>query len=574
MRVKLNRYEFAVKEAVLFLAKPMENYDVWLTGKDIRRDSLKQNVQEANRIRTQSAMPASSPMKTEKFRDASAPTPAQLASKQHIQTQNLYSENTANPTESAAVFLQNDITVMECVRLSLNYLKNAQLFVKTLPVPDKISRSELKDIGQLPVKDEFCQTDAPYTSNERIQPQEASTPVQVTTEILLEARTVRINKNLAIIAAIEKKKLETVHDEEEEGDLASADFNVAKFASPEKPDKCGICRNFMLQLDHQRDAYDAIVRERDCLEDFLHEERSARDRIQQSKDILDAELEELTAQLFEQANKMVVEEAILRDALEIKNKDLKEGMSELSTKIQNREEELIVLRRHINTLEKTRTMTKSGSPHASITNISKISKCVHVDGVLFQEFQDFLQKINSTQFITAAVLSTIPFVKRCTIEDIEPCLFYSYFYPGSTLKVQPLPAAMRKRVLEGVMNLQCEFVKDENMQKKVKLRCGLCNIVRDCDYKISLSTIGKQIWTDCCKFCQVRLSVCQDFYKFIGFFKSTKQQSTLLGLYRQIAMFRGAIVLAREGSHSFFDLEMVHASFIGTEWEKNVLIQN
>ncbi|KAJ3188065.1 hypothetical protein HK101_009235 [Irineochytrium annulatum] len=93
--------------------------------------------------------------------------------------------------------------------------------------------------------------------------------------------------------------------------------------------RCQNCRDLMLQLNHHVDTIQSLRDDVTTLANQLEEERSTRDRIQLSKDILDAELEELTSQLFEQANLLVVAEARKVEGLEFQCRDTREEVARL-----------------------------------------------------------------------------------------------------------------------------------------------------------------------------------------------------------------------------------------------------
>ncbi|KAI9220918.1 hypothetical protein BC828DRAFT_397846 [Blastocladiella britannica] len=79
---------------------------------------------------------------------------------------------------------------------------------------------------------------------------------------------------------------------------------------------CTACRPLGLALDRVRDDLNATAAQLTNVERTLDYERVLRSRVQIAKDLLETELEELTAQLFSEANKLVEEEARKRDAAE------------------------------------------------------------------------------------------------------------------------------------------------------------------------------------------------------------------------------------------------------------------
>ncbi|KAI8621868.1 hypothetical protein BC830DRAFT_1091946 [Chytriomyces sp. MP71] len=603
MRIKLNRYEFALKEAVLFLAKPMDAYDVWLNARvgdcagvvaamvgavaaantavygspqhnlhnpqptsiftSIPQKGLHQNSSTANSgVNTPNNGNASTPAQ-QRSRNASASPSKQkpsglanaVVSNSASSLTILSPEVSVHPPQSSKPNGASNLEIhcMECMRLSLNYLKNAQASINSLdkdepPLPppepllhdpaqilnikpldealrdlesslspvDPATAASTKKGGGTPInppsrQSSYSSTTSAYTSASvssavaksralalaRLNSPERRHSHHLTTSALLRAATLQspthpngatedpssplfddgdiTNKGVAAAAAAAAgASLQEAHIGGPSGvSPTNADGSVGKTGSK----TCTHCREYMLQLDQYRDTVETLRNDVKMLANQLEEEQNMRDRNQLAKDILDQELEELTAQLFDQANKMVIDEARLRDELECSNRDLKGELKEVLKRCEGREDELKELNRNLRALEaaKARSSVLSlhfgrsggdsvqgsqmnisaavggahGIPgslfprssaashtHYGVMGIVPTNKALHaivVDGILMSEFQDHLRQVTSTiasqtnpNPAPASLSQETLFFKRCLVEDVEPCLFAAY----------------------------------------------------------------------------------------------------------------------------------------------------
>jgi len=206
-----------------------------------------------------------------------------------------------------------------------------------------------------------------------------------------------------------------------------------------------------------------------------------------SKDILDQELEELTSQLFDQANKMVIEEATLREQIENNNHELVGELKDLSKKFESREDELRDLKRYLVALDaaKQRSHSLALSPRESMTSMASspsqqkaptsssyfhsnpasffssrvgpnnsVFPFIPVDGIFFSEFADHIKSITALSTLTStayqAALMQTQFMKRSMLEDIEPCLYYAYNNHTNSIKAYGMSSSYRKKLFDGV----------------------------------------------------------------------------------------------------------------------------
>ncbi|KAJ1566902.1 hypothetical protein HK405_007985 [Cladochytrium tenue] len=471
MRVKLNRFEFAVKEAVLFLAKPMDAYEAWLSrrsndsgslsavnGFDGHGDAAAGTARLAAAVASSLAsagQPQSAATKPAKPATNAAPPSAQARPRacsasprqQAPPSLALPPAATASPgvatvagASAPAELSTFEIQCLECMRLALNYLKSSQAFVQSLDNPVAGTSAALSpprlvtaDTAATPADDdaaspmrvnaaaaaaaarpELFPSSSATSSTEPVacpacgQPSQKSPASDSTADpaaavaTAAAARPQSRARGAALARLMSPERKATVArtnqallraasvfedtDGEGAGDIGEATPSAAGGgsggASVGGSRRCAGCRDLMLQVDRQNDAIEALRAEVTGLVDQLEAERALRDRVQLSKDILDQELEELTAQLFDQANRMVIDEARLRDELESSNRDLRGQLQLLLRKFETREDELRDLRRSLRALEAAKLRrasrplsagSRSGSLSGSLTSIHAAS---------------------------------------------------------------------------------------------------------------------------------------------------------------------------------------------------------
>ncbi|TPX33110.1 hypothetical protein SmJEL517_g03937 [Synchytrium microbalum] len=586
LRVKLNRYEFAIKEAMVFLAKPQENYDEygWLaarpkTGTEnapavapgsapIARDS----GVEPTRSRTGSATPkdtSSRPTNARPVHGAPPTSPlgpspatervpghiaghARMASSGSVTASSMLEVKEQQQPIPAGVSRAEFVQLLECMRLALMYLRNAYVTVSqsvatstntttinttststsnsaapatvsttvttittstsssnvntqstaatlTTNLQPSTSNTSLSDrfvslprlniavndengserqndddviagivASGVPMKGPRSQSASSKMSVRSIADVRASAAgLSLPSPVVASPTLAATNPNSTANTPGTSPKNGGADEGFDEGDLAAGTRDPS-YTGP-MPRACKKCRELGIQLDHASDTLDAMKQDVDELADRLEEEIALRERVQLSKDMLDQELEQLTAQLFDQANYMVAEEARAREDFEHSNKELKGELATWMKRLGSREEELHDLRRMMGALEaaKIRSSSISGgnasngplsSPKGSKENLASILSAtstrghgghvyvrltnegpipvIPVDALVYQEFQEHVRLVmaGSTSTVNAAASASLlsgltyqtPFMKRCLSEDVEPTLFYSY----------------------------------------------------------------------------------------------------------------------------------------------------
>ena len=103
---------------------------------------------------------------------------------------------------------------------------------------------------------------------------------------------------------------------------------------------CANCRSLMLQADQLKMEREDMKKDIDQLALALEAERKEKQRIEVSKQIFETELEELTASLFDQANRMVMDETRMREELAIKLNETAVQLTVTNASLQARELQL------------------------------------------------------------------------------------------------------------------------------------------------------------------------------------------------------------------------------------------
>ncbi|KAJ3107702.1 rab guanine nucleotide exchange factor S2 [Physocladia obscura] len=814
MRIKLNRYEFALKEAILFLAKPMEAYEVWLNSKHSESNNVivvkaiqgaiaianpayttsGQSFLTANTQQTVSSNPSSPSSHT-------PTTPINHPASRSRTTSNLPKNVNSASSASLTIITNTDanlsnhsinntsencpnleIHCLECMRLSLNYLKNAQasigaidkvknfsdiafsttdsliqdpakLLLNIKPLDDALR--ELKSSLETP--SQIAQYTTPSPTNTKVQHEqqqhaqkqcqnnsntgssavaksralayarlhspERRRSTNITNTALLRAATLVMpiagsrgsSSSNASTSSSNNSSVLINAFEDDDGDIASKHPLSLPASSQSQPQKiqvskvqlattasspislvaqtnpalsipesttvspvaarCPSCRELMIQIDLCNDTMQTLREDVRTLANQLEDERAMRDRNQLAKDILDQELEELTSQLFEQANKMVVDEARMRDELETSNRELKGQLKELVGRCEGREEELKELARNLKALEaaKMRSSVMSmnsgggggggGSLHNSIAGglnsqstinlfprigMSSLSShayysgmgisvkssfsqpSIQVDGILFGEFKDHIRQALSAIASTtnpnptpATTANETLFMKRCILEDVEPCLFGAYpalnpgpagIYSTSKLAKPGTGAgvsqtnglvAIRKRLIDALIKGQLDVfsvVESESFAALLlassptsvgsatpnssaksplpppKSKCAACMLVRECEYKMRVLDKSPADVLPLCVFCRDRVATVCDFFVYMGHLRQGiigpgKQGVTMLGMLRHALWLKRRMAIARVGNCVLFEADVMGAvdrkSGDG-EWEKLV----
>ncbi|CAG8563990.1 2343_t:CDS:2 [Rhizophagus irregularis] len=398
---------------------------------------------------------------------------------------------------------------------------------------------------------------------------------------------------------------------------------------------CPNCNTLLAQVDQHIEERAYLKRDLSALAISLSEEQTLRAQLQVSKESLEQEIDDWINAMFDKVNQMVFDEANTHEELEMLNREFK-GKLEASIKSsgtrQDRLRELKLLLVHLDTTKQRQTaptptsglnrnsvirrslmsnspvnsprssrifgnfghMSPSIFSTASVDEYMQKGRRVYIDGVVFEEFQEYVKS-----FVTSPVPTnstpTHAFMKRCMVEDIQPCLF-----EGSSGWKSPF---YKRRLLDAIMKNQCEIqtiyfnssnstpmssqisntsITRQNSYQEPppspKVKCGLCGHLRSCDFRMRLSgpdavvppsattmsssrtsrfsVTGTPGWIPLDRFCRDRVVAVCDFYTYLSHLRQgLLANSAVWTMYKQCLKHRRKMGMARVGSLSMFEEE-------------------
>ncbi|PKK78363.1 hypothetical protein RhiirB3_366227 [Rhizophagus irregularis] len=441
---------------------------------------------------------------------------------------------------------------------------------------------------------------------------------------------------------LDKREEEETDQEEEESD-DELDTHIHDHLPPQGPvpdlsqtaNLCPNCNTLLAQVDQHIEERAYLKRDLSALAISLSEEQTLRAQLQVSKESLEQEIDDWINAMFDKVNQMVFDEANTHEELEMLNREFK-GKLEASIKSsgtrQDRLRELKLLLVHLDTTKQRQTaptptsglnrnsvirrslmsnspvnsprssrifgnfghMSPSIFSTASVDEYMQKGRRVYIDGVVFEEFQEYVKS-----FVTSPVPTnstpTHAFMKRCMVEDIQPCLF-----EGSSGWKSPF---YKRRLLDAIMKNQCEIqtiyfnssnstpmssqisntsITRQNSYQEPppspKVKCGLCGHLRSCDFRMRLSgpdavvppsattmsssrtsrfsVTGTPGWIPLDRFCRDRVVAVCDFYTYLSHLRQgLLANSAVWTMYKQCLKHRRKMGMARVGSLSMFEEE-------------------
>lgn len=200
--------------------------------------------------------------------------------------------------------------------------------------------------------------------------------------------------------------------------------------------------DFSQRLDAKDEELRALKYDMELLNDKYVDEIERVAEIQHSKDMVESELEDLSRRLFEEANGMVANEKREKHELEMVQKQLEKQLQETQERLAAEQMQLKELRQKMEEMaEEQRQLRRASAPAAALfkdgdyasgaetttSDADQATTCSEpsarassvADPILLAEFQDFVKFGGS---VPLKKLHTIPFIKHCQVEDVEPCL--------------------------------------------------------------------------------------------------------------------------------------------------------
>ncbi|KAK3806316.1 MAG: hypothetical protein J3Q66DRAFT_445443 [Benniella sp.] len=222
-------------------------------------------------------------------------------------------------------------------------------------------------------------------------------------------------------------------------------------------------------LDAKTDDYLSAQRDLAILNDKYVDEIEKVAELQHAKEMVEGELEELSRTLFEEANGMVASEARARHQLELTRKhlelELKDAQDRLAAETSQLKELKTKMESMIDGQPQSKRSSTDPTSHGSVDlgqlfGLNKISvpepapeepaTTIAIDGHLMHEFKEFVAQSSTVRL---AKIHSLPFMRHCQDEDVEPCLRF-----GSN------PRISARKLTEGICSNTC-FIEEATAEQ-------------------------------------------------------------------------------------------------------------
>ncbi|KAF9365352.1 rab guanine nucleotide exchange factor S2 [Mortierella sp. NVP85] len=222
-------------------------------------------------------------------------------------------------------------------------------------------------------------------------------------------------------------------------------------------------------LDAKTDDYLSAQRDLAILNDKYVDEIEKVAELQHAKEMVEGELEELSRTLFEEANGMVASEARARHQLELTRKHLELELKDAQDRLAAETSQLKELKTKMESMMDGQPQSKRSSTdptsHGSVDlgqlfGLNKISvpepapeepaTTIAIDGHLMHEFKEFVAQSSTVRL---AKIHSLPFMRHCQDEDVEPCLRF-----GSN------PRISARKLTEGICSNTC-FIEEATAEQ-------------------------------------------------------------------------------------------------------------
>eukprot|EP00833_Pecoramyces_ruminatium_P001313 jgi/Orpsp1_1/1175345/evm.model.c7180000053465.1 len=191
------------------------------------------------------------------------------------------------------------------------------------------------------------------------------------------------------------------------------------------------CINEKEELEKKVQELQSLLEEKDKkIEELsveLKSEKGSADTLRKEKQTVQDEVEELTKSLFEEANKLVADEARKRHKVEKINKIISGKLKDSQLQLETQNQQLSELRKKMEEINfeniTNKKMMEENKRMSMLSSISDEEQLVYdvnsIDTFLLAEFKDF---ISSAFNVRMSKLHSIPYMKNCLEDDIMPCL--------------------------------------------------------------------------------------------------------------------------------------------------------
>ncbi|KAG0346636.1 RAB3A interacting protein [Podila humilis] len=376
-------------------------------------------------------------------------------------------------------------------------------------------------------------------------------------------------------------------------------------------------------LDAKTDDYLSAQRDLAVLNDKYVDEIEKVAELQHAKEMVEGELEELSRTLFEEANGMVASEARARHQLELTRKhlelELKDAQERLAAETSQLKELKTKMEAMIDAQPGTPNKRSSTDPSnrgsvdlAQLFGLNKIavpeavveeqpSTAIAIDGHMMHEFKEFVAQSSTVRL---AKIHSLPFMRHCQDEDVEPCLRFGsnprisarkltegicsntcYIesataeqvkeYERMVLAAQQPPSPARNSVSNKNMlweRLQTQYA----IYQAPKGGCQCCGRSGPLTHRYRIATLDE--WSFIDRFCRDRLVAACEFYIFIRNIRAGLYSTrTIEDLFSESLRLRLQMFYARAGVLPIMLSELgVSSQSIGNmgpagEWPEGVM---
>ncbi|EPZ32417.1 hypothetical protein ROZALSC1DRAFT_29423 [Rozella allomycis CSF55] len=346
----------------------------------------------------------------------------------------------------------------------------------------------------------------------------------------------------------------------------SGEILITSLSNTTLPTECERCQVYVNVIKERTDAFHKMKDKYNELSTRYHSEAKQLEKVTIDKEILEKEMEELTATLFDQANRMVAEEAKLRDNVTKTNLLLSGKLEESMILFGERESELYKMRKKLGALEmklKRHSSLKWTSlkpdsnekvdfvKRESIEPSNEERIVTYVDSTALSEFKSFLKEANynssksqlkstpSSETINSMtpVSNTVQqstLLKKIINDEIEPLLAYSF------------KALSKKKLLNCLSRHLCSISVEKTDNKD---KCSVCGLRKPAVFALHLDSDTFLIDG----ICKEKFESIIEFYSMISTIAKKSAKVPLLELFRWFSAARCKMSALRIATMTNYD---------------------
>ncbi|KAI9500703.1 hypothetical protein BX070DRAFT_195430, partial [Coemansia spiralis] len=290
------------------------------------------------------------------------------------------------------------------------------------------------------------------------------------------------------------------------------------------------------KIDQQRDVIAGLKNDLSAMNDKFVDQVNMTAEISHSRELVEAELEDLTQKLFTEANTMVAEEKKARAETEKTASHLRNIIDDLENRLASETMQSHELKERIEQMsaEYDELLIKrnlASSRRGSFS--SHLSDMTGGDATLLAEFRDFATQ---AQIPRSTNYMSLPYIKSVVSADIEPCLRF-----GSQ------PRISSRNVHDAIAANPMLWERFSGSVASNPNGCQACG--RDCQqcaYRFRMGYRPDSEWIQIDTMCRDRLVAVCEFYGFVRYLRQGIFASrSLMDLYTETIRLRLCMFYAR-----------------------------